>query len=117
MDKKQVWVKDCNSRVYEKGSHSPIYRGYFVKRYVIGETRISWILGYSPDSNIKRGIRHRKKQERKTIWWSEKEIDEACWINEHSYKLAEKITRSDNFLKLKEVEKIMEEKWNIKFVG
>jgi len=50
----KVWIFDGNNREYvdDKGNkiQSPWYRGHFIERYIVGETKQSWVIGYKNSS-------------------------------------------------------------------
>jgi len=62
----KVWIFDGNRRIYEddKGNktQNPWYRGHFVEKYIIGETKQSWIVGYKGnDIDSKTNFKANKK--------------------------------------------------------
>ena len=78
-----VWVFNPHRRVYEKNRSAPIWREHWVRKQIIGETSRSWIAEGGPGlkipKNPKTPLRH--------IAWSEKELDQLCWLNEHRYRI------------------------------
>lgn len=106
----KVWIKDINSRVYPKGSNTPTYRGYFVERYIIGETTQSWILGYSRDSYIKMCIKYKKKSELKQIWTSIQEIEDECWIDDNCRRISVLVGRCGDINILKTIDNMFNDK-------
>jgi len=106
----KVWIKDGNHRVYEKGSNAPIYREYFVERYIIGETTQSWILGYYEDSLVKHGSKYKKRAELKSIYISLQEVNDECWRDKNCYRIAELVKRCYNVKILKDIENMLVKK-------
>ena len=47
----KVWIFDSNNREYKDDKGNQLdrcwYRGHFVEKYIIGETKQSWIVGYN----------------------------------------------------------------------
>lgn len=87
-----VWVFDYNHRVYAKNSGisgSPIYREHFVAHEITGETSRSWIIGIS---------KWNQKKISKTnpdCYVSIEEVNDACWLNDHRYKVIQLAWRAD----------------------
>ena len=116
----KVWIFDGNQRVYtdDKGNKldSCWYRGYFVERYIIGETKVSWIIGYrkgsTPDNrdikvNKKTLTYARQSALNGSLYISEEEIEQDCWKHDNQYLLTEKVRKCDDYNKLKEIESIL----------
>ena len=117
----KVWIFDNNHRIYEddkgnKLSGAPWYRGHFVERYILGETKQSWIIGYENDCV---DYRFNLKVNKKTmivnghalgtkLYLSEEEINQACWMQENSYKITQRLQRCNDYNILKQVEKLLE---------
>ena len=106
----KVWIKDINSRIYKDDKEDPLFRGYFVEKYIIGETTRSWILGWSDNSSVKRGDKYKKKSEIKLIWENLEEVNNACWINDNKYKILEMIRRCDDFDIIKTIDNLFKGK-------
>lgn len=84
-----VWVFDINRRIYQKPppgkiypEGGPIYREHWVAKKIIGETSRSWLVEptWRPVKISKRGPHH-------GICFSIKDVDDACWKNEHAHKI------------------------------
>jgi hypothetical protein len=93
-----VWVYDSNHRVYPKDGRggSPIYREYWRERFIVGETRVSWILGLRPDSSPNHGWSQKvpknpREIDRVGIAYSPAELEAHCWMHDHRYRLMRKI--------------------------
>ncbi|WP_242325834.1 MULTISPECIES: hypothetical protein [Bacillus cereus group] len=105
----KVWVFDDNIRVYEdengNKSYRANFRAKFVERYIIGETRVSWIVGYRMDTSPDIGVKLKKKD--RTFFISEEEVEQACWIHNHRYKIKDKLDRCNDYGKLKQIADIL----------
>jgi len=82
-----VWIFNSNRRVYGKDSHAPIWREHWLRKKIIGETSRSWILECGPELKIPKN----PKTPRRDIAWSEKELNQLCWLNEHRYRIVRKV--------------------------
>ena len=102
MDKKptHLWIFNENRRAYGKDKSAPIWREHWVRKEIIGETSRSWVLAGYPElkipKNPKTPLRH--------VAWSEKELDQLCWANEHRYRIA----RNVEYLPAAELVKVAE---------
>jgi hypothetical protein len=116
----KVWIFDSNHRCYEDNRGNKLdrcwYRGYFVERYIVGETKQSWLVGHEggkPDD------RWNIKVNKKTLTYpgsygkdgrlyiSEEEIDRACWLNDNQYRIREDVGRCRDYEKLKKIDEIL----------
>ena len=99
----QVWIR-TGRRVYPhrdaKGyTGRTLPRGSWEKRWIIGETRVSWILGYENVQPIVKGparygqTKIKKKQARKYIAGTREEIEFRIWLTHESHRIATKISR------------------------
>jgi len=99
-----VWVFNENRRVYAKGlgdghlwsSSAPIWREHWEPLLVVGETRVSWIIGHSlkyPD--VERKISKRDLADGKVIGvlTSAADLDAACFVHDHGRKIADRVAR------------------------
>lgn len=118
----KVWIFDSNQRVYEDQDGNKTsrawYRGYFVEKYIIGETKQSWIIGnqnreIDHTSNIKvnkktltykRGARTSLDEK---LYVSEEIINQECWIKENRCSISEAVNRCNDYDKLKKIEEIL----------
>ena len=81
-----VWIFDINRRVYGKNKYAPIWREHWRRREITGETSRSWIVGeYLKHRELK--IPKNPKTPQRHIAWSDKELDQLCWLHEHRYRL------------------------------
>lgn len=116
----KVWIFDSNRRSYEddKGNKTiaPWYRGCFVEKYILGETKQSWVVGYEEsDINSKRNIKVSKKTLTYQgsfgldgkLYLSEEIINQTCWINDNRYEISEKVRKCEDYNKLKQIEEIL----------
>ena len=116
----KVWLFDSNHRVYKDAegnkTTSPLYRGYFVEKYIVGETKQSWLVGYkgnTPDDRLNIKVNKKTLTYIRSnafdgrLYTSEEQIDQLCWINENRHKLSQKINQSNDYQKLKEIEAIL----------
>ena len=98
-----VWIFDINRRVYKDGRGGPIWREHWVKREVTGETSRSWIVG--------KGWEERKIPKKgetpHDICWSEEEINRRAFVEEHSYRISEKVRRVTDYDTLKKIAEIV----------
>ena len=115
----KVWIFDSNNRQYSDDKGNKLdrcwYRGYFVEKYIIGETKVSLIIGYKGSTPDNRDIKVNKKTltyigkygQNGKLYTSEEEINQLCWINDNQYGIFERVKRCDDYLKLKEIEAIL----------
>ena len=116
----KVWIFDGNHRIYKdvegNETRSPWYRGHFVERYIVGETKQSWIVGLKGrEPNHRSNIKVKKSTLSYPadygldghLYLSEDEIDQKCWKNENHYALGERVRRCYDYQKLKEIEEIL----------
>lgn len=95
----QIWRFDVNRRVYTKeNGHGPVWREHWRPMWIIGETRVSWIVGHTADSAMHSG--GLVKLPKRTDWpqgWatSQAHIDEAAWAHENRYAISQLIFRLD----------------------
>ena len=116
----KVWIFDGNNREYvdDKGNkiQSPWYRGHFIERYIVGETKQSWVIGYKNSSmedisNLK--INKKTLTYNGTygldgrLYISEEEIDRKCWVHDNHYKMQDLVMRCNDYDKLKRIEEIL----------
>ena len=118
----KVWIFDNNHRIYkdENGNElsSPWYRGHFVERLIIGETKASWIIGYE-NSKVedKSSIKVNKKTLQykawngniSTLYTCEDEIDQICWVNDNQYAISNSVSRCHDYDKLMKIKHILED--------
>lgn len=112
----KIWLFDDNRRVYvddEGNKHqSPIYRKKFVPFYIVGETRVSWIvsnytLDEIPEWAVAKGKKVKKVEANKTYWTSKEEVENKCWINENIYRIVEKVRHCKDYSLLKQIDNLI----------
>lgn len=98
-----IWIYDCNVSVYDKNN---IYcgRGDWVKREVVSETRVSWVLSLT-------GGKIRKKGPWFNVAFSLAEVARRRWAEGHRYKIAKLVEdlryAEGGFEKLKAVAELL----------
>ena len=120
----KVWILDNNRRTYTdpEGNKlsSPWYRGHFVEMYVTSETEQSYTLGYKPDSTG--GYKVKKSDPfirgiigiDPKIYYSEKEVDDACWIHDNKQRLIHYIQSSDDARLLQSIDYLINAREQLK---
>lgn len=107
----KVWVVDLYRRNREFG-----VRGSFVERYILGETRVSWIVGYKGwnvdhVSNIK--VNKKKLTYvgqdgyMNTLYTSEEQINKHCWVQENRHKISHSVGCCYDYDTLKQIADII----------
>lgn len=83
----EIWRYDENRRVYSKdGKGGPLFREKWHKVEILGETSRSWITSYYKEKVPKKGAHPR--------WaFAESEIDDACFVHDHRWKIIRAIER------------------------
>lgn len=91
MDKKPayVWIFNSNRRIYGSNRSAPIWREHWVRKEIIGETSRSWVLAGYPELKIPK----KSKTPLRHVAWSEKELDQLCWLHEHRYQIVRNVER------------------------
>jgi hypothetical protein len=118
----KVWIFDSNRRKYEDDKGNKLnrcwYRYHFIERYIIGETKQSWIVGYK-DSSLADRINYKVNKKTLTysttnlvahdgiLYTSEEEINRKCWLNDNQYSIRERVSRCTDYEKLKKIEEIL----------
>jgi hypothetical protein len=116
----KVWIFDSNNRQYydDEGNklNSCWYRAYFVERYIVGETKQSWIIG---SENGKPDDRWNIKVNKKTLEYSgsygkdgklyisEEVVNQSCWLHDNQYRIRDAVGRCRDYNKLKKIEEIL----------
>lgn len=117
----KVWIFDINTRRYEDDKGNKLdrcwYRGHFVEKYIVGETKQSWIVGHKEASIDNRS---NLKVNKKTLTYksnygtdgklytSEEEINRACWLHDNHYRIQEQVRWCKDYDKLKKIEEILQ---------
>lgn len=114
---KVVWVFQADRRVYHRDpitGHSkggPIWREHWVEQVVLGETRVSWLVGYAAwkGSDLDRLCRKLKKAD--GAWPGvalvPKEIDDRELVHRNAYRLGEAVGRCDDAETLRTIAKLV----------
>lgn len=92
-------------------------QGHFVERYILGETKQSWIIGYKNDKpEAKYNLKVNKKDMivkghalGHKLYLSEEEINQECWLNDNRHKIIQKLQYCNDYNVFKQVEKILNE--------
>ncbi len=95
-----LWEFDENNRVYREGSSGPIYEEHFVKNFIIGENKVSWIVSRYPDAELDSGLV--RKVNKKTLienangfwrrcFYTNEGREQKTWIDQHRFRLAKHI--------------------------
>lgn len=114
----KLWFFDPNRRVYPKGGgmgSSPIYREHFAPCNVIGETKVSWIVGRGPqeyarvpknqgkwrtlDFNACEGVY-------RTYFFTQQAIDDAVFVHEYGYRIQDSVRKVKSAQVLREIAKL-----------
>jgi hypothetical protein len=120
----KVWIFDSNRRRYTDDKGNKLdrcwHRGHFAERYIIGETKQSWIVGYEgPSLDNRNNLKVNKKTLTYSItnlcglngklYISEEMIDKECWIQDNHYEINELVRRCRDYDKLRKIDEILQE--------
>jgi hypothetical protein len=114
----KVWLFDRERRVYSlpdgTKTSSPWFRGHFIEKYVVGETKVSYILGNSPatnpdDKRLTDRLKKSEIKEGKNVYISEKSIDEACWVHDNWSQMSHKFSNCEDYGKRTRILEILNE--------
>lgn len=98
------WVFDINKRVYRRDENGrpcgggPIWREHWRETKIVGETKVSWITEWGKKIPKKGG---------QGICFSERELDEASWVQENRNRLSDAVRSLKDFTTLKSVSEIL----------
>jgi len=101
----EVWWFDENRRIYPKEGEpgferlgsAPIWREHWRKMEIIGENRVSWIVGFAGGKVEQFKIKKKDLYPReRTLAYSEADIDEREWLEKHRHRIAEVVGRIKN---------------------
>lgn len=110
----KVWWFDETRRVYvDDGgnrAHSPWYRGHFKEKFIIGETRQSWILSFDRNTHPKDGFKILKMNATKYIYNLGDAVNNACWVDANRYILSELVAKCNDYEKLLQIKQVLEGK-------
>lgn len=103
----KVWIIDQDRRVYvdKDGNKStyPIFREKFVERFIVGETRVSWLIDYSMNASFKKPVKIKKADAHSILYASEKEVEQRCWVEENRYKISERVRNCQDYETLSQI--------------
>jgi len=99
-----VWIFDANRRVYADKklgngklwpSGPPIWREHWRQHVITGETRVSWLVADYVGDRHPRKISKRDLAAGKVrgVLTSERDLDAACYVNEHAHAVADRVSR------------------------
>jgi hypothetical protein len=87
-----IWLFDENRRVYaSQPLGRPIWREHWRSCVIVGETRVSWILGHSHGRKISK--RDLAAGTVRGVLTNEADLDAACYVNEHAHAVSERVRR------------------------
>lgn len=90
----KIWGFDSNRRKYGKDRSRPIWREHWKEFYVVGENRVSWLLGFKPGGESWTKCPKKRQVHQLREWaFSEAEIDEQEWDQKHRWKVMDLATR------------------------
>jgi hypothetical protein len=100
------FVFDRNRRVYNRDEHGraiggPTHRGHFRPVKVLGETKVSWLVG-EHFGHIKV-----KKREPWLVLYTEAMVEESVWVEENRHCLARAVSSCTDVARLKEIAAIL----------
>lgn len=102
-----LWMFDINHRVYSAPQPGRLYgviiwREHWRQMEVVGETRVSWLVGWPGSAATRRDVGRLPKSAFRDgkcpRGWalSAEHIDELAWAEEHRHKLADRVHRCDD---------------------
>jgi hypothetical protein len=108
-----LWRFDINRRVYAKDDKGrtvggPIWREHWTPREVVGETRVSWLVGFSGDGPGRVSVKVAKKDFAAggcPQGWatSQEHIDRLAWIVRNRGRLSTAVSRCNDYDALQKV--------------
>jgi len=99
-----IWEFDVNRRKYAKGiSARPIWKEHWRPCKIVGETTRSWLIG--PEWNLQK-VPKTNPNPRKWMM-SKKSLEQAAYVEQNKYGMAELIRRDVTYIQLKLIENIM----------
>ncbi len=109
----RVWWFDQNKRVYERDEKGrpvgrPIWREHWRELAVIGETRVSWLVGYPGAKVEDHGFKLPKRDfadGKCPSGWalSLEHIEERSWVEEHRWQIGDALDRCEDPAVLRQV--------------
>lgn len=97
---------DGNRRVYADGMRGgPIYEKHFAQHIIVGETKVSWLVGPSFIKVNKKNLTS-SCQFADRGYFTKSGMDADIWFNEHRYKIVRGVERA-GLEQLKEIARII----------
>ncbi|MFJ8528324.1 hypothetical protein [Bacillus sp. NPDC094106] len=79
-------------------------RKRFSEAYIIGETRVSWIVGKSMNENAKEIMKCKKK---KPTFYTNEEMEGKCWLYKNRKRIGHKVGLCENHDILKRIAELI----------
>jgi hypothetical protein len=105
-----IWIFDNNRRVYPPTTRknrnfgsSPIWREHWHRQIVVSETRLSWVTNFGKKVP-KRG------RDMGAVAFSEREIDERCYIHEHGRQIGNLVREIEDYTTLRAIAELIDYK-------
>jgi hypothetical protein len=100
-----IWVFETNYRVYKRDENGrsiggPIYREHWRPHKIVDQTGRSWVL----DNGLK--VPKFAKERPQCFAFSELEVEQNVWMDEHRHKIAEKVHRA-SYDQVREIARIL----------
>jgi hypothetical protein len=112
----EVWEFDDHIRVYEKNAQGrsaggPIYKHKWAKRVILGETKVSWLVG--PEHAQANPGPWSNKYPKKSfpppsIKLSDAEVDQDCWVQANRWRIQERVGGVSDYTLLKLIEEAID---------
>ena len=104
-----VWKFDINRRVYGQNKAAPIWREHWREMVIIGETRRSWLVGYSGSTSTHDKIP--KNDVNPRLWaFSSADISRRAWVNDNCHRIAEAVRRCNDCDTLSKIDALLTER-------
>ena len=94
-----IWIFDSNHRVYPRDGSmhsSPIWREHWRKHVIVGETRVSWLVGVTPNDAWPTKINKRNLANgalARAALASKADVDAECFVHDHAYMIGQSVQR------------------------
>lgn len=96
-----VFVRDINYRVYGGEGHGRMSeRHTFVARDVVGETKVSWLVGW-PNQSFKVS-----KKDPRNVYGLD-DVEDALWVDTYAWRIADALRRHTNADDLRAIAKMI----------
>ena len=96
-----IWRFDGSRRIYNDKNAGPIYREHWVETVIQGETSRSWLVG------MFRTYKVPKKGPHPGWAFSQKEVDDDCWVRCNRYKIEKSVAMVSNADVLRKVAELI----------